>query len=344
MKKSMRYTIITLSLLMMLSACGKKTEEARSMEQLHSELGIPVRTIRAEKSSFEQNLRYNAMLSGSRESTGQAMLSDVVAKIHFKVGDRVEKDDIVVSFPTDNPSAQYSQASSAFESIEAIYNRMLRLYEENAISLQDFENVRTQYEVSLANLKSSKQMIFVSSPISGVITDIQVNESERVFPGKDLFTVTSEGGYRANLMVPETEISKISKGSKVLATWEGRSIAGKVTSIAMAMDPASKAFRVETEFSGNTGIPYGVTAEILVEILRKNDVFVVDRHILVRENGDSYLWIAEGDRATRRKIELGVNNQLQYEVIDGLQEGDIIISEGIKSLIEGSKIRIIEGS
>jgi len=322
MKKSKIFPLFGLIMILIISACGKKPDEARSMEQLHSDLGVPVRVMSIEKGTFEQNLRYNAVLSGSKESTASAMLSDVVSNIHFQVGDRVEKDDVVISFPTDNPSAQYTQARSAFESIEAIHNRMQRLYEENAISLQDYENV----------------------PISGVITNIAVSTAENVFPGMELFTVAATSGYKATLMIPEAEISKFKTGTRVTAKWEGKSIPGRVTTIALAMDPATKAFRVEAEFPGNAGIPYGVTAEISVEIARKANTFTVQRHHLVRENEDYYLWLADGDKAKRVAVEIGLDNQLEYEITSGLSEGDLMIIEGIKSLSEDSKIRIIEGS
>ncbi len=343
MKK--RMMIFPLILLLALGACGKKESEAKSMDRYHSELGVPVRVKPATKTVFEQVLRYNASLGGSQESTVQAMVSDVVNEIRYKVGDTVHKGDIVMVFPKNTPSAQYEQANSAFQSISQVHERMQRLYQQSAISLQDYENVQTQYLVAKANLESSEQMIYIKAPISGVITNIMVQVSEKSYPGQNLFTVTASSGYKATLLLPESEISKIKKGSKATAKWEDYSIQGRVTSIAMAMDTQRNAFRVEADFAGrNPNIPYGVTAEIELEVQRKADVFVVQRQHLVRENGNYFLWLADGDTATRRLVEIGLNNQMEYEIVSGLSEADLVITEGIKSLSEGAKIRIIEGS
>ena len=328
-----------------LGGCGKKAEDAKSMEQLHSELGVPVRTSPIEIGTYRQELKYNASLSGIQESTVSAMVGDVVASIRFKVGDKVQKDDIVVKFPSNTPAAQYEQAQSAFNSISAIHDRMNRLKEQGAISQQDYDNVKTQFDVSKSNLQASEQMVNVRAPISGVITDIMVNVSDSVYPGFPLFTVSSTNGYRAIIMIPEGEISKVKKGSAVKATWEDITINGKITTSALAMDPNQKAFRVEASFPGfNSKLNYGVTAEISVQILSKPNVIVVQRHQLVKENGDTFVWLAKDDKAVRVPVTTGLNDQLAYEITSGLEEGDLLITQGIKSLTEGAKIRIIEGN
>ncbi|MDD3282452.1 MAG: efflux RND transporter periplasmic adaptor subunit [Candidatus Cloacimonetes bacterium] len=345
MRKITTYLIVAISLVFLLSACGKKKQDAKSMDQLHEELGIPVRVVEIAKDTFIQQLRYNATLRGIKESTVQAMLGDVVTGIKAKVGDRVEKDSVIVTFPHNSPSAQYEQAKTAFNSIDATHERMLRLYQQGAISVQDYENVKTQWEVSKANLESSEQMVFVKAPISGVITDIMVNVSEKVFPGKDLFTISSTNGYKATLMVPEGEIDRVKKGGIVKARWNDIEISGRISEIAMALDPASKAFRVEAEFPQyRNDLAFGITAELGVQVLRLPNVIIVDRHHLVRENGEAFVWLARDNKATKVPVTTGVTDQLKYEITEGLQEGDLLITEGIKSLTEGAKIRIIEGN
>lgn len=344
MKKSILY-LITALVILSFGACGKKQESAQSMDKLHSELGIPVRVKEAETSTFSQSLRYNAVLAGAQESTAQAMVSDVITEIRAHVGDSVKKGDIIVVFPKNTPAAHYDQAESAFQSISKVHDRMQRLYNESAISLQDYENVRTQYLVAKANLEASEQMVYVRAPISGVITNIMVNVAEKSYPGQSLFTVAGAGGYKATLMIPDSEINKLKRGASVKATWDENSIQGRISTIAMAMDTQRKGFRVEVDFPAkHAKIPYGVTAELQVEVLSKPNTFVIPRHQLIRENGNSYLWVAEGEKATRRQVEVGLESQLDYEITSGLAAGDLLITEGIKSLFEGAKIRIIEGS
>lgn len=343
MKNKYMMIVILVIILSVLGACSKKKEDAKSMEQLQNEMGIPVRVDSVEVSTFEQFLRYNAVLGGIEESTAQSMVSDVILSINAKVGDRVNKGDVIVKFPINTPAAQFEQATSAFNSISAVHNRMKRLYDQGAISLQDYENVQTQYRVSQANLNASEQMINVRAPLSGIVTNIMVNPSEKAYPGQDLFTVASTGGYKARIMVPDTEIAKVRKGARVTATWQDKTITGRISSIAMAMDQDSKAFRVEASFPGlKKDISFGITADIGIEVLSKPKVIVVERQHMVMENGDYYVWVNEAGKAIKRQVQLGLDNSLEYEITSGLNPGDILITEGINMLTENAKLRVIE--
>jgi len=339
-----RYLTLVLAFtLLLLFACGKKKDTTKNMEQIQNEEGIPVRLTTVEPTTFHEELTYNASLNGIEESTAQAMVSDIVTKINAKVGDRVNKNDIIMSFPSNTPAAQWEQATTAFNSIRTVYERMQRLFAQGAISQQDLDNVETQFKVSKANLEASEQMINVRAPISGIITAVLVNPSEKVFPGKELFTVASTGGYKAVLMIPDTEIGKVKKGAKATATWLDNTLTGRVSSIALAMDMNSKAFRVEISFPGyNPKVNFGVTADVSIEILSKPNVIVINREQMFSENGNTYVWLNEGGKAVKRAIETGLDNALFFEVTKGLNPGDSLISEGMNMLTDNAKLRVIE--
>jgi len=211
--------IILICVVLLLSACGKKGEVGKNMEQIQREQGIPVRVRTVEAGTFTQELNYSATLGGREESTAQAMVSDIVTSIKAKVGDRVTAGQIIVTFPQNTPAAQYVQASAAFNAQKQAYERMQRLFSQGAIARQDLDNLETGYNVAKANLEAAEKMINVRAPISGVITKIMVNPAERTYPGQDLFTVSSTNGFKATLMIPDTDVSKLRVGTPATAKW-----------------------------------------------------------------------------------------------------------------------------
>lgn len=339
-----KITIIGLiGMLMLISSCGKKDSGSGSMEQLHKTQGIPVRLQTVELQKFGRELSYSAALGGIEESYGQAMLAETVASVNARIGDRVSAGQVIVSFPRSTPSAQYNQASTGLDATRQAYNRMQNLFTQGAISRQDLDNVETQYKLAQANLKTSEELINVRAPISGILTTMSVSPGDRSYPGQMLFTVSSANGYKAKLMVPDKEARSLQVGTPATATWGGVELSGKVTKLSLALDPYMKAVPVEVSFPGTKErISFGSTARITLNTMAKDDVVVINREFLVTKDNQTYVWVDVNNRATLRQITTGMDNQLQYEVLSGLQPGDKLIVEGLNLLSENAPLKILE--
>ncbi len=341
----MKKTIILylLANVLLMSACGRRKIESKNMEQIQKEEGIPVRVSEIQPTSFSQIHTYNATLSGIEESVVRSMVGDVVLRINVKVGDYVRKDQVVMTFPTDTPAAQYLQASTAYQNAKATYERMQRIFAEHAISQQDMDNVTTAYQVAEANYKTAQSMVYVKSPISGFVTNIAVNQGEQVSPGADLFTVSNTSKYKAVIWIPDSEIRDLRKGQVATANWNGAELKGYVSNIALAMDQNNKAFRAEVIFTTKTGlIASGITVEIGIETLNKPDVIVVERSALFETGAKQNAWIMVNNKAVKKEVKTGHNNGIAYEITEGLNPGDILITEGLTMIYEGALLKVIQ--
>ncbi|MGC9361883.1 MAG: efflux RND transporter periplasmic adaptor subunit [Candidatus Syntrophosphaera sp.] len=336
-------TITTISLALLLGACGRDSESAKNIEQLHKEQGIPVRVETIAPQSFSREFSYNAPLEGRESSTAQAMVSDVVTSIKAGIGDRVSAGQLIITFPQNTPSAQFEQAQTAFNAAKQAYDRLKNLFDEGAISRQQLDNAETSYKVAQANLNASEQMINVRAPISGVVTNIMVNRGDKAYPGQPLFTVSTTNGFKASLMVPDSDVQYLKKGTPATATCNGQVLKGSVSRIALALDPYAKAVPVDVTFPGaNPRISFGSTAQIKLRTLAKDDVILVNREHIITRQDEKSVWIAQDGRAVRRPIETGLDNQLQFEVVSGLEPGDSLIVEGLNLLEDNALIRVVE--
>ncbi len=328
-----------------LTACGGKKEKTSTMQQIQTEEGIPVRVESVATQTFFQQQRYNATLSGKQESTAQSDLSEVVSQIHAKVGDRVSQGQLIISFPRTAAAAHYEQAVTAFAAQQTVFERMQRLYEKGAISLQELDNVETGYKVSKANLEASEAMIKVKAPISGILSALHVSQSDKVYPGKDLFTISTTDGYKAVMMIPTQDAPQIKKGAVATAQVNGETLKGSVSQVGMAMDPMLRAIRVEATFNGmNKNISFGSNALVTINVFSKPDCIVVNREHLIFENGNTFVWVVENNRAVKKEVSLGLDDQLHYEVLSGLNVGDQLIIAGNSLVSENSLVRVtVEG-
>lgn len=343
MKRHLIVLISLMLIIMMTIGCGRKSGNGKNMEQIQKEEGIPVRVMELQNSIYTETLTYNAVLSGIEEATVTSMVADVVTKINVKVGDYVKQDQVIMSFPMDTPAAQFQQASSAFLNTKTTFERMQRLFAQGAISRQDMDNIETAYNVAQAQYNTSQNMINVKAPLSGYITNLFANVGDKVNPGDNLFMVSNTSKYKAVIWVPDSEIQKIKKGQKVEAKWNDEILTGNVSSVAMAMDQSRKAFRAEIVFNTKTKyMASGVTVEISIVTRSIPNAIVLDRSSIIETDKSYYVWTVENNKAVKTEIQIGNNNGIRFEIKSGLNPGDVIITEGLTMVYEGSLVKVIQ--
>lgn len=341
--KRMLSIILPILLLISLSACVKKKEAAKNIEQLHKENGIPVRVHEITTGTFTQELKYNASLTGIEESYVKSMVGDNIVKVNAKVGDYVKKDQVIISFPQDTPAAQYMQANTAYQNAKLIYERMQRLFKQGAISQQDLDNTTAAYKVAQANFNTASQMVNVRAPITGYITAMKVSPADHVNSGDDLFTVSNTSKYKAIIWVPDTEIQYVKKGQKAASQFGDQTLTGRVTSVSLAMDQDKKAFKAEIVFDTRPRqVISGITLDILLDIARIENAIIVERNLITEENGKKYVWLEKDNKAVKTEITVGHDNGIEYEVTSGLQAGDHLITEGINLLTDNCLVQVVK--
>jgi RND family efflux transporter MFP subunit len=334
MSKHVFFAALIAAALVSAVSCTGKAEanlpQALSMETLYAENGYPVsvRTLRAEE--FSVYLKYPTVLQAQSESTAYAAISDVVRKINVKVGDRVERDQVILSFSPDNQT--FEQARLSYENARRNFNRGSVLFNAADISRQEFDALRTQYEIARASFEAASDMINVKSPIAGIVTRLDVHVTENVRPGTPLFTVAGASGFEARFYVGANEIDLITAGARVYVGNPEQGLEGRVSQISLMMDSAKQAFPVSAYFDMNgvhgRNLVSGMGVDVAVETYRNDKALVLSRGELVK-SGETYTAFVEYNGSAQQvAVTLGETTGLRYEITGGLSEGDLLIYEG----------------
>ena len=329
-------------IIVLISSCQNEDSAVhKNMEEIHSEKGIPVKIRTVEKQDFSTFLTFTSSLKGVKESTGSSLVADTVEEVLVEVGDYVEKDQPILRFPKDNPALNYYQAKAAFEAAEKGFRRIEKLFESKGVSRQSYDDAGTQYDVQRANWKTVNDMMEVKSPISGYITRLNVQISDNVEPGDNLFTVSNYNALTTTVWVGDHEIRQIAKGQRASAEWEDIELDGYVTRVDLAMDDEMKAFAVQIQFSnGEHAVPSGITAAVNIETGLIEDTFVVHRNELLKNQSDWYVYVNIEGHAARRIVQPGQRQGMFYQITAGLEAGDKLITHGISQVRDQSPVNV----
>ncbi len=330
--------------LAVLAGCsGQEQTATRSIEQIHREEGIPVQVRSVEPANFETYLSFTTSMSGAAESTASAMISDEVSEILHQVGDYVERGTPVVRFPEDNPALNWEQTRVGFEAARTAYERVQRLYQDDGVSQQAYDDARTQFEVARANWQSVQDMARVKAPISGYITRINVFPSDNVRQGDALFTVSDLEELKATVWLTDRQVREVEVGQAASAVWQDQEVSGEVVQVDMAMDQTRKAFAAKLRFR-NPGlrIQSGVTAAVQIETYRNEDAVILNQREILDDGSQQWVFVVRNGEAVEVPVETGRSQGLLVEVTSGLSQGDDVITSGIELVSDGSAVRIVE--
>lgn len=343
----MNRTILLATCLMVIlslaPSCSREQTEAQNMEQIYKEEGIPVRIRKIEPQLFQQELSFHSVISGIKESVVYSMIEDEVEKVMVKVGDYVEKDRVLLTFPTDNPAARYYQAKVAFQNAQKVHERMKNLYNDGGISRQELDNATAAFEVSKADWEAVQKTVEVKAPISGYITKVDVRETDNVRRDEALFTIARTNRMIAVVWVSDKEISGIQRGMKAYVIWNGYRTEGRVIQVDLAMDPDKRAFQTVIDLANpDKALKPGTTAEVRIIIYTEPQAVVVQRQNLLQEGNAFYVYALNQGTAEKKPVELGRHQDLDVEILKGLKAGDELIVEGQLLLEPGAKVKVIQ--
>lgn len=343
-KNSLKLLLITAAaFLLSFTACGDDKQEAKSMEQIQSEDGIPVQVDTVKYQTFEKFHSYFAKLAGYKEATKGAPLGGKIEKINFRIGDFVKEDQVVVQFPIDHPGAMYEQAKAAYENSEKTYERMKVLLAAGETSQANFDGVEAQYIVNKRNYESARKLIFIESPFNGTVVDIKVKEGDNVKSDAYLFTVAQLNKMRAKIWITEREIGDIKRGMTASISFGGKEYRGKVVEVSMAIDPYKQAFFAEVEFDNpRNELKSGVTVEVKVLVYENPKAIIVPRNLVMNDENGQFVFVANNGSAMKRYISNGNDSGIYYEISKGLNVGDLLITRGVAQLTEGVKLNVIQ--
>ncbi len=341
-KLSLYCTIAMLMLFFL--GCGSKGEEAaKSMEEIQTEEGIPVKVETVAYKPFQKYLSFYSKLTGIKEATKGAMIGGKIEKINANVGDYIKENQVVVQFDTDNPALQYEQAKTSYENNKKNYDRIKSLLAAGETSQANYDGAETQYLVSKRNYESLKQMLFIESPFDGRIVDLKVNEGDNVNKDAYLFTVAQTNQMRAKIWVSEKEIGLIKKGMKTIAVYNDKDFPGKITDVSLGIDPAKQSFYVESEFDNSRNeLMNGVTVEIKVLVYENPNAIIIPRNLLMTDENGFYLFTENNGKAVKVYAENGHDSGIYYELSKGLKPGDRLIITGADQLDNGTTVKVIQ--
>ena len=316
-----------------------------------------------------------------------AQVSGQIKKLYVKVGDKVQKGDMIAqidSVTQENEIAQQkaqlliheanlASAKIAAANAKTQYNRELQLYKRNAASKEAVENAKNsaalkeaeqkqieaqieQTKLQLSTAETNFGYTKITAPISGTVVSVPVEEGKTVNSNQTTPTIVKIADLskmEIKMQIAEGDISKIKIGMDV-----EYSILSDLDNIKKAkiykIDPGLTTLSDGTYDKTSSGssssgssdsavyfyakmlvdnagnfLKIGMTTENNIIVSEANNTSYLPTSVIKRDAGGDYVTVLSGAQPEQRYVKTGVSDDLNTEILSGLDEKDeVLIADG----------------
>lgn len=331
-------------------------------------VAAPVKVFKVQRKKISERLFYTGVIQAWNKINVTPDIGGKIAKIHVEEGDVVQKGQLLAELDTRAVRLQLEQAQAALAVAEANYNdaqknmeRMERLKKEDATSDQQYEKVKLGFESAEARLKQAQAALnlarynldvsLMKAPFSGVIASKNAEVGEVINPMMGGFSPTSGvltlmdfSRVKIEIDATQQDVVRIKKGQLAqlrVTALPNRIFQGRVSIVNITADPASKKFKVEVSVDNpDLALKPNTFGEVSLEVSTHEHALVIPQKAVLE---NKYVFrVKDNNTVERIEVTIGLQNTDMVEVMNGLNEGDLVVVEGNFGLEDGSQIEIRE--
>lgn len=339
-------------LLLMYLACGSGPEERHQPQgKVDSAAAgvLSVETAVATRQPLVVSKSYSGSLEGEVQANIVAKISERITDIHAHVGDAVKAQQVILSLDKSGTSSQYYQAEAGFKNSEKTLERMKSLYAEGAISLQTLDGAQTAFDVAKANFGAARSAVELTTPISGVMTSLSVNIGDLAAPGAVLATIARINQLKIIFNVSESDVVHLSLGQNVQIYSETNPDAraeGRIVQLSKSADTRSRSFEIKAQFfnTGDLWFKPGMYCKVAVQVSPRTQALVIPNTAIKSDDVANLAYVVRNGRALQRRLRLGVSDGRYTEILEGLSEGEAVITVGMTNVRDSSQVNIVKAA
>lgn len=340
------------------------------------ENAVPVEIMEVGLGQVKQSLNFNGDIKAEIEVKVFAKIPDRIEQLFVDDGDRVRKGDSIAKVLATTieqavlqTEAGLSAAQAQEANLKVEFERAQRLHKENAMSKQQFDAIRTQYEAVSAQVKQAEAVLTsarsqfkdatITAPISGIIGKRYFEVGDIAAPSMPVVSIVQMDRVKIALNATEEDLGHLSIGQKAevqVRSYPGEIFVGKIQKISPILDPVTRLAEIEVLIpNSDHKLKPGMYAEAEITTGIMDNVIVVPRYSVIEStslesiNGEDQVVknyfvfvVNDSSRVQQRKLDVDYLNHKQVAVRGGITVGEKLVVSGQNNLRDDLPVTIAE--
>jgi len=346
--------LTVLSVLLVVSGCGKKSETAAA----HGK-DVKGETVLISVQTVPRRVVATGTIQADKTIMVSTRMMGWVRRIHVVEGQSVSKGDLLVNIDDSDLKAKKAQAEAGIVEAEAVLanaekmaERFEKLYAEKSVSRQQLDDVLTGRDRAAAGLKMAEagldevkvhlSYLSITAPNDGVVTRKMVEEGDMANPGMPLISLESSGPMKVVAHLGEMDISAVKVGDMAtidITSLDDAVFEAPLNKVIRAANPGSRTYDIEASLGKpDPRLRSGMFARVKLSV-GEREAILVPNQAVIRRGQLTGVWIVRQDGiAHLRWVRLGRSFGDAVEILSGMSGGEIVVLSTQQSLVEGDRV------
>lgn len=300
------------------------------------------------KTDFTDQIEALGTLKANENVDLASTVTELVTKIHFEDGQRVQEGDVLVEMDVTEEKAELAEEQSLLREATRQVNRLKPLAERGAASKSTLDEWRRQMESSRARIQAIQSRINlreIRAPFDGVVGQRNISVGALAQPGTMITTIDDDNVMKLDFSVPSVFLAHLSEGLKITAktrAFPGKIFEGVIKSIDSRVDPVTRSVTVRAIIDNpEKKLKPGLLMQVN---LQKNPrkALVIQEEALLSQGSENFVFriipTDEGKSVEQVKVEIGARRKGEIEILEGLSENDEIVIHGVQKVRPGAPV------
>lgn len=297
--------------------------------------------------------------------------------VAVRLGDPVRKGQVIAKVEDAEVRQQVAQAEAAFEVSQATVRqreadltfaetnatRSRNLFQRQLLPQQTLDDAEARLQASQAQLDLSRAQFNqtrarleelritlgntqILSPVDGFVGRRNLDVGGFLSGNTAVFSVVDISSVRLVVNLVERDLRRVSAGTPAeteVDAYPGEIFKGRVARVAPVLDPATRTAEIEVEIPNpNARLKPGMYARARLTVGERAQALVVPRNAVVAVGGQRGVYVLNGEsnQVTFQKLTTGLEDQARTEVLEGIRDGQIVVTTGANALRDGDTVRL----
>ncbi|MCC9135046.1 efflux RND transporter periplasmic adaptor subunit [Pontibacter silvestris] len=328
---------------------NKKEIDANNQIVDNTNTTVAVSVAPVESRISERNLAMVGTVVPNKEINVLSEVQGQITSLNVALGDFVRKGSVIARIDDQIRALGVANAEQSLADARQNYERYTNLYNGGAATKAQLDQYTLAYENAQNQLKQARKELSnttITAPISGYVTQKPVETGAFANIGTPVATLVDVSQLKVQLSVPERNVYALNEGDPVTITtsvYPGVKFNGKITFISARGDEAHN-YPIEIAIQNQDKNPLKAGTYVDITFNKKNEVptLQIPREALVGSIKDARVYVVNSNNmAVVRNITIGADNGTSLEVLEGLQEGDRVVTTGQINLTDSTRVQVV---